>query len=298
MIPLLTLVLGAKFIDRTFPIPTPSSITSRTDKAFTVVSSNVRIFNVYEHLRDSNYASSRNMIAWLENHKADVLCLQEYYHSTAPTKNEMIFNAHERIGRKFPYAHIVPTLVVQNQTFGMAIFSKHKIIRTGQLLFREKSSNQIIYADLLYGEDTVRLYNMHLQSMSIDENEVLTASMDKQHRNKLMQILVRYKNASIQRSKQIDALTEHIQKSPYPVMVCGDLNEMPYGYAYEQLSDLLHNGFQKAGSGLGGTYNGRLSFLRIDNIFYSPFFKIKNFDVIREIKYSDHYPLMSEFYID
>ena len=82
---------------------------------------------------------------------------------------------------------------------------------------------------------------------------------------------------------------------PYKIIVCGDLNDTPYSYTYEQISEILLNSFEEKGRGFGFTYNGKLSMLRIDNIFADSELSIKSFKTLNTISYSDHYPLAAKF---
>jgi endonuclease/exonuclease/phosphatase family metal-dependent hydrolase len=285
LIPCVTIIVGIKYIDRSFSIGAGRNEASDLK----ILSSNVRIFNVYEHLRDPDYASSNAMINWVRNNKADVACLQEYYNS--PDKN---FRSRQRINEKFKYSYVVPFLELQQQQFGMAIFSKYPIVNKGEIHFREKSNNQIVFADIKLKNKIVRVYNIHLQSMAINDDQIAETELSSGYGNKLMKGLIRYKNGCIQRSRQVDALVRHIQKCPHPVVVCGDLNEPPYGYVYETLSDQLDNAFQRAGTGFGVTYNGKIPLLRIDNIFTSKSCEVQKFTIHKDIRYSDHYPISAE----
>lgn len=286
-VPCITIIIGIKYIDRSFSIGAGRNATSNLK----VLSTNVRIFNVYDHLRDADYKSSNAMINWVRNNPSDVACLQEYYDS--PDKN---FRSKERISQKFKYSYVVSFLESYNQKFGMAIFSKYPIVGKGEIHFREKSNNQIVYADIQVApKKIVRVYNIHLQSMAINDEQIANTSLDESYGQKLLSGLVRYKNGCIQRSRQADALMRNIQKCKYPVVVCGDLNEPPYGYVYEKLSDHLDNAFQRAGTGIGVTYNGKIPLLRIDNIFASKDAEVQKFVIHKDVKHSDHYPISADF---
>ncbi|HVD97969.1 MAG TPA: endonuclease/exonuclease/phosphatase family protein [Cytophagaceae bacterium] len=287
LLSLLVVLTGYKFLDRSLAIGKPRS----DKKDFTVLNCNVRIFNVYDHLRDKNSRSSKEMLQWVKNFDADIICLQEFFLS----ETDPVFFTEKEINKKFPYSYFNPFLEYKKQKFGMAIFSKYPIVSRGEIKFRNKSNNQIVYADIRIKKQIVRVYNIHLQSMSIDENDIVNSKFDNASRNKWVNILLRYKNGSIQRGRQVDELVKHIEACPYKVMVCGDLNEPPYGYAYEELSDLLDNAFQKAGNGFGVTYNGKLPLLRIDNQFFGKGLKTTRFNVHKEMTYSDHYPISADY---
>ncbi len=288
---LVTILIGYKFLDRSLAI---GKITN-DQKDFRVLNCNVRIFNVYAHLRDKDNRSSRGMQEWVKNFDGEVVCLQEFFVS----ETDPLFFTQKEISKKFPHSYFKPFLVHSRQKFGMAIFSKYPIVGRGEIKFRSNSNNQIIYADIKVNKkEIVRVYNIHLQSMSIDENDIINSKFDDESRNKWVNILLRYKNGCIQRGRQIDELIRHIKACPYKVIVCGDLNEPPYGYAYEALSDVLDNAFQKAGKGFGVTYNGKLPLLRIDNQFFGKGLNVNKFTVHKEMTYSDHYPISASYVFD
>ena len=37
------------------------------------------------------------------------------------------------------------------------------------------------------------------------------------------------------RGKQAEVLENEIVNSPYPIILCGDFNDTPYGYAYQKI---------------------------------------------------------------
>jgi endonuclease/exonuclease/phosphatase family metal-dependent hydrolase len=254
-----------------------------------IINYNVRVFNAYRHLQDENKNSSKNMIQWLESSDARILCLEEFYNERISD----IYNTVEKLGKLYPYYYYVPFLsnADSNSSFGMAIFSKLPIADHGYLKFKARTNNQIMFADVVFQKDTIRIYNMHLQSMSIEEKEF--SFLD----GKWKRLLKKLKNGAVQRTSQIKTLTDHIQNCPYPVIACGDLNDTPYSYSYETLRSHLNNSFEKAGNGMGFTYNGKL-YLRIDQQFASPELKVRNFTTHNEIKYSDHFPVEGVYSFD
>jgi len=53
--------------------------------------------------------------------------------------------------------------------YGQAIFSKFPIVKSGSIEF-PNTANNAIYADIVKGSDTIRIYNVHLQSLRIAAN--------------------------------------------------------------------------------------------------------------------------------
>jgi endonuclease/exonuclease/phosphatase family metal-dependent hydrolase len=280
LLSLIVLIIGTSFILRSYGFHFNGN--KKDSQDLRVLSYNVRVFNVYEHLKDPDFKSSKNMLAWVESQPAEVICLQEFY--TAPS--DTIFNAVKRISTHHPYYNFTSFFVNKGGTssFGMAIFSKLPIVNKGALQFAEKTNNQILFADIKKGKDTVRIYNIHLQSMSLEEEEIVISK-------NMKGLLKKLKNGAIQRSKQIGVLNKHMEKCPFSnIIICGDLNDTPYSYSYQALKKSFNNSFEEGGKGFGFTYNGKL-LLRIDNQFVSKNIQVESFKVYNEIKYSDHFPV-------
>jgi endonuclease/exonuclease/phosphatase family metal-dependent hydrolase len=85
-------------------------------------------------------------------------------------------------------------------------------------------------------------------------------------------------------------------KSPYPVIVCGDFNDLPNSYAYNIIGKGMKNAFVEKGSGIGRTFSGISPTLRIDNIFVGNKFKVIQFLCIGK-KLSDHFPIITDVHL-
>lgn len=282
---LAAIVIGFAFIKVSYAI-------SRNDNNgdLKVLSYNVRIFNNYAHLHNEGHISSRKMIGWSVENDAQIKCFQEYYNND---KSD-IFDVQKKLteaGWNKNHFKIVYRDRAKAE-FGLAIYSKMPIIKTGEVYSDSNTFLNSIYADILYGKDTIRVYNTHLESMSIDvENVVNTEKLAKSYKD----TGYRLRNGFISRAQQIKGLVNSIKSCKHKIILCGDLNELPYSYAYFSLRNLLNNAFEKAGNGFGFTYNGKLFFLRIDNQFFSKGIKIHDFRTHRNINYSDHFPLTATY---
>ena len=282
---LAAIIIGFPFIKMTYSI-------SRNDDDGTlkVLSYNVRVFNNYAHLRNKGFISSRKMMRWVVENDAPIKCFQEYYNH----EKSDIFNIRKQLtdaGWRYNHSHIV-LRDRDRAEFGTAIFSKYPIINHGEIVTESGEYMNSIFADILINNDTIRIYNTHLESMSIDENNLVdTEKLAKSYKD----TGYRLRNGFVSRARQVDALTDHIRQSRYKVILCGDLNEVPYSYAYFSLRRLLNNAFEQAGNGFGFSYNGKLFFLRIDNQFFDDNIRIHNFITDRRVDYSDHFPLIATY---
>ena len=96
------------------------------------------------------------------------------------------------------------------------------------------------------------------------------------------------------REKQADKVAELVEKTHYPIILCGDINDVPVSYTYSTLaSDKLTDAFTEKGRGYGHTFNeGNIKF-RIDDIMHSKQLYVKKY-VRDKVPYSDHYPIITE----
>ncbi|WP_291721172.1 endonuclease/exonuclease/phosphatase family protein [Bernardetia sp.] len=254
-----------------------------------VLSYNVREFDVYQRKND-DYTVTKNTINWIKNDTSDIICIQDFYNSETHT----VLNTREQLAKEKTetpyYFHKRYTSANHGRgKFGIAIFSKYPFINKGEVPFKVRTANGAIFADIVKNNDTIRIYNIHLESMSINQNEL--QPLDKPEET-FWYAGSRLKKGFASRAEQVEAIINHIQASPYPIILCGDLNDLPYSYTYFKLHHSLENAFESKGLGTGFTFNGKLFFLRIDNQFYDEE-KIEclYFNTHREIPFSDHYPV-------
>jgi endonuclease/exonuclease/phosphatase family metal-dependent hydrolase len=268
-----------------------------------LLSANVRIFNVYAELRDRDYASSKGCIRWLAQSPADVLCLQEFYNEPRRSpESGRVFQTEQQLGRgSGRHAFVSASLTnAAGAEFGMAIFSRFVIVRQGVIAFGHLSQNHAMWADLArpaartgHGRpDTIRVFNIHLQSMSMADADLAAATGSRAGlRAKAPNLLRRFRYGAEARGNQVDTVVARVARSPYPVLLAGDTNDLPYSYVYDQLADHLQNAWATAGLGIGATYNGRLPGLRIDQQFAGKQWQVRGCRVHKEIKWSDHFPV-------
>lgn len=280
--PLLALVIGYPYITASIALRSPEETTG---PSFSVLNYNVRVFNIYTHLRPAP-DTDRAMLNWLVQEDADIKCLQEFYNDDSSAT----FNTTRTLRKQGEYQSFVhPSLVNRvGAEFGLAIFSRFPILQRGEVTVDKDSLQFAIFADVKTPSGMVRIYNIHLRSMSIDENAL-------NDQGKYLLIARKLKNGFTTRAQQVDRLLRHVQDSPHPVVVCGDINDIPYSYSYFSLRRHLANAFEEAGRGFGFSYNGKLFFLRINNQFFSDALRTGRFVTYQDVDFSDHFPVKAEY---
>ena len=232
-----------------------------------VMSYNVRMFNIYEW--SSKDSIAEKIYQFIDDKKPDILTIQEFY------KNE-------KLQISYPYKYI-KTLSKTNN-FGLAIYSNYKIINSGSL-YLKNSANNIIFADVLKENDTIRVYNIHLESLKINP--------DKQNfGEKNSDRLLRRMKASFQKqASQVEQFLAHEKQWKGKKIVCGDFNNTAFSWAYRQIAKNKQDAFKEAGKGLGKTFN-YIYPLRIDFVLPDNNFEVNNFKTF-DVQYSDHFPILA-----
>jgi endonuclease/exonuclease/phosphatase family metal-dependent hydrolase len=166
-----------------------------------------------------------------------------------------------------------------------AIFSKYPIIDKGSLEF-PNTGNNAIYADIHYQKDTLRVYNLHLESLKLDVDK---AELTNAYSGKFMDRI----GTSFKKQREQAALVRaHSIATPHKKLVMGDLNNTQFSNVYKTIKGAMTDTFKEEGSGYGRTHNFRYFPVRIDFIMVDDAFEVmthRNFD----LKLSDHLPIMA-----
>lgn len=249
----------------------------------------VMSYNVRHFMGEGNIGQKENaneIVNFLNDHNADIICLQE-----ARLRKNNIFNLQNTVKNLKSINHY--QYARSSTTFGSVTMARFPIVNMGEIRF-EESRNMSIYTDLLIEGDTVRVFNVHLQSYQIDPSKysiIESQTIDKEKDLKeVREMGIKFKKAFQMRAAQVREIRRHMDKSPYPVILCGDFNDTPISYAYQILRGNCNDAFICSGKGVGLTYIGKLPSYRIDNIFHSNFFESYNFQTY-DFRKSDHLPV-------
>lgn len=240
------------------------------DSDFTVLSYNVRLFNLFDWIPGENVAD--NIKKFIEEQNPDIICFQEYSKSADYELDDYKFRYIIMHGNKIKT--------------GQAIFSKYRIIDEGEIAL-PSSDNNVVYADIVKGEDTIRVYSIHLQSVNIspDINEI--------DESKSKMIFNRLSEAFKAQQIQSELIQAHMQDFKGHKIICGDMNNTAFSYVYKNIIGDMNDAFVEAGKGFGQTYNYRYYPARIDYILVDDVFEVKEFTTFKDFKNSDHFPIMA-----
>lgn len=261
------------------------------DSGIKLMTYNVKNFDLYNW--SQNRESREVMYSTMEAEAPDILCVQEFYSDKAG-RFENIESLKRRLG--LPHAHVHNRVTLPNGAdFGQATFTRYPIVKEGYIDF-EGTNNLCIYSDLLIDGDTIRVYNVHLQSIYLgNEGETYVQRLLREQDTDVessKRILLKLKRGYINRAPQANIIAAAIRESPHPVVVCGDFNDTPVSYTYHTLSSGLQDAFREKGWGIGATFAGKIPWLRIDHVLLSEELTVLGYDRI-ESAGSDHYPVVT-----
>jgi endonuclease/exonuclease/phosphatase family metal-dependent hydrolase len=255
---------------------------------------NVHNFSPFDNDEDPQQVKSK-ILKLIKNENPDVIAIQEYF-----TRFKGVLDMTDSIKEILHtrYYYFEPSFKVEDQATGLAIFSKYPIKHTGSILFSgNHGGNAAIFVDVLANKRLMRIYNVHLQSISFDPQDYayldkVKKQMDPQLRPS-KRILSMLRTAFVKRSEQVDILKSNMKECKTPYLIAGDFNDTPASYAVTQLTKNMNRSFEVEGTGFGRTYNGKFPNFQIDYIAATKDIIIVNHRVINA-KLSDHFPVRSD----
>ncbi|WP_241507248.1 endonuclease/exonuclease/phosphatase family protein [Aquimarina sediminis] len=265
---LVVLGLGISHVSSLYKLSSKS--VDEIQDSILLMSYNVHVFNRFDWIDSKTIPQDISKL--VKEESPDIFCVQEFYNNP-----DIDFDQY-----KYRYEHFNNG----NRELALVIFSKYPFANKGSLDF-EKTNNNTIFADIVIHSDTVRVYNVHLQSHGIKSETDELAKADSQ--KLLKRISVSFKK----QQSQAEQLIAHMKSSPYRNIVMGDFNNTAYSYIYDKIkSENLQDSFKKAGKGFGKTFKFELFPARIDFILVPEESEVLSFES-HNLELSDHYPIFS-----
>jgi endonuclease/exonuclease/phosphatase family metal-dependent hydrolase len=300
LISLVAILLGFRPMMNFLPLRFFNSFSLEKKRgALRLMSWNVAQFDVLHAKKNPGVRDQ--MIELVNKYQPDVACFQEMV-----CEDSMVTRTHGNVNEYLKRMNFKDYFYSYNRKedfwdfahFGVIIFSRYPIINRQTVMWYPYDYNSIFqYADIAKGSDTFRLFNIHLQSLRfsrenlryIDEPTVEDEESLKEQKS----ILGKFKTGFLKREVQANRVRAEINKSPYPVMVCGDFNDVPNSYAYHTIGEGMKNAFAEKGAWLGRTFSGIAPTLRIDNIFADKRYEVLQYVRVKK-KLSDHFPILAD----
>lgn len=293
---LVSLLLGYNNVRSSFAFHLNSkSILKHDDSACRIMTWNVEDF---VNLLPGNPVRLK-MLHVIQKNNPDVLCVQEF--SEVEGSKWRISVSHELDSLGYKYHFFSNDNISRNASDrvvarGVAIFAKKPFADSGRINIRKKVLNEnAIYVTLNYNNKPLRIYTAHLASFALYGDTVNSGSNDiyklTYHRKRTIEYKLR--ETEQLHEQQVKIIRSELDKSPLPLIYCGDMNATPCSYNYRYLKNKMQDAFLEKGAGIGGTFYKILPTLRIDYCFADSSFKIDQCYVLKR-KLSDHYPVITD----
>jgi hypothetical protein len=241
-------------------------------KGLTVMSYNVRMFNSYKWSKDKNIPAK--ITDFVTKKDPDILLVQEH------------FNGDGKMFIDFPNKFVFSMDKISE--FSSAIFSKYPIIKEQSVGFPEVGNNNAIFVDIVKDKDTLRIFNVHFQSLNIKpEIKDLQEGGSKK-------LIGRIGHGFKLQQNQAEMLMKEVERSPYKTLIIGDFNNTAFSYIYKLVKGTRFNdAFLEAGTGFGQSFNLSYFPLRIDFFMIDKSVEIESFEVF-PVNFSDHFPIFTQ----
>lgn len=279
-------LFGVPHISKYYNIDFLRSVEKPVDRSsFTIMTYNIRGFYNDDGERIVNkfvnYLSSKGV--------PEILCLQEFPRDTEGA--DLIDTLY-----KHTYGEYFVHESVESGNVVLRTYSRYPFIEDSKGEISGLNTGTSQWVDVIIKEkDTVRIFNNHLYTMSISEEDSEDIARGKilQDGDRVRSIVKRIADNSSIRAKHADMLHREIKGSPHRNIVCGDFNDTPMSYVYNTLSDNLNDAFIELGSGNGCTFRPMHNVLRIDYILYSEGLEGHSYEADHSATMSDHLPVMA-----
>jgi endonuclease/exonuclease/phosphatase family metal-dependent hydrolase len=299
LISIAAILLAWKPIGQIIKFRTAGNFTmAKSAASLRIMSWNIAQFNIVNHKKHPEVKTE--MLNLINEYAPDVACFQEL---AGGDKDSTAINYVPTISKKLNFSEYSFCYKTFNEYdskhhFGIIIYSRYPIINRQTINPISDDYNFVFqYIDIVKATDTFRVFNIHMQSLKFS-NDNLQYLQDAEKNTEIdiaksKSILYKLKIGFVKRQIQSENIKSEMNKSPYPVILCGDFNDVPNSYAYCTIGENLKNVYTEKGSGIGRTFSGISPTLRIDNIFVDEKFDVEQYTRIPK-KLSDHFPILAD----
>jgi len=297
-ISIIVILLSLPAIKNIFPLNFSSGFSlSKQPENIRVMSWNVEQFGIQHH--KDHPEIKREMLDVIDYYDPDIACFQEVVAGERKKSINYFPDIQKTLRFKdYLYSYTLKDDFDSYHHFGIIIFSKLPIVRKQMIVNNPENYNSNYqFIDVLSGRDTIRIFNVHLQSLKFSKEnlEYLDKANLRSTENieESKSIISKIKKGILKRASQAYFIKDEMNQSPYPIILCGDFNDVPDSYAYATIGEGLQNAFVKKGFGISRTFSSISPTLRIDNIFADKKFTITQFTRVKKLL-SDHFPIIAD----
>lgn len=248
-------------------------------------------YNIHGSNTDAFNLDLKKVMKYFNSQDVDVICFQEFSDNES-ARTDSIFTV-------YPYNIIYS----QNKGMQLAVFSKYPL-GDSEFMDFDNTANNSMWVDVDFEACPFRIVNVHFQTTNVNQSKAEITKIrdlgikDPDGKEAFDIVMQRITSNATQRVEQAKTVRQRIDLTlpQKPLILCGDFNDTPASYTYNNISRKLKDGFKTSGSGYGYTYKSLYNIFRIDYIFYTP-----NFTGIKytspNVDWSDHNPVLLELSI-
>ncbi len=292
LLSLLLLIFSYQSVNQVFSIPWHKTTYSEKLQQITLLTYNVSLFGGEKCFDD--------IVQFIADTDADIVCLQEFgfYHKSSRLNQQKLL---ERFDAIYPYRHIWYKNQRNRFWWGVATFSKFPIVNKKKVEYAS-AYNVSVYSDIVIAAgDTVRVFNNHLESNKLTSSDLkkykLSAeTFDNDGLRSATETMANKLSAACRaRAKQANSVAATIARTPYPVVVCGDFNDVVQSYTYHTLARGMTDAVTATSWGYNYTFHANGLLVGIDHILLDEQHFAPIASRIAHIDFSDHYPVVATF---
>lgn len=228
----------------------------------------------------------QEVVRFLKEKSPDIACFQEIYGSliNMPEFLQFVDSMH--------YNTLIGT--------GRYILTRFNVIGDTINITYPTRGNSSLGCWIHCQGDSLLLVSNHLESNALNDSDKtgykdMILEPERERVEQESRLLKRkLSGAAYYRCAQTDTLCTLIERNKdKSIIMCGDFNDTPISYTYQQIAKKLDNTFRKTGMGVGFTYRQNGIFVRIDHIFISKDWQCLKCYVDDKILASDHFPVVA-----
>ena len=284
LIPILALMLSIPGFMKSYSF----GESNQQEHTVKIMTYNICVFRDYKIQSRKVSEVKQSLVKLVKEQDPDILCLQES--GKWPNNTAMEFS--KMIGYKYYSV---------NKNNGNSYFSKFPLENVNSF----ENENISKFADIkkvnINKNDSFYLVNCHFNSFGISSEEIEyindTKNIVKDSEIYGKSLITKLTKGFKIRTKNTKLLLDKLPDDDLPLIICGDFNDTPLSYTYNQMANAgLNDAFITVSKGIGKTYCGSLPLLRIDYFWYNNQVDIIDYKRIKQTT-SDHYPLIMSFNI-
>lgn len=246
----------------------------------TMMTYNVHHFRGNGHDEVKKDSIARRFIGLVRNEAPDVLCLQEY----AAVRGMSVTDSLTTMGYKhYAGSHSDSKGI----PYGSTVFSRLPIT------FVKVLDGEKVLVEIERDGKRMRILCVHMDSYGLDDSDfeaverLRHGDVKEGDRRTLAKVKETVLNHEREWNESVEPM---ISGSTMPMVVAGDMNDIPSSWLYHQMTRSLKDTYVEKGLGFGTTYSGGFPAFRIDMIMHSEGLTTLSYKRIKT-PLSDHYPV-------